>query len=295
MTSLTTNPSHVEIVPSNRIIGAEVRGVDVRHADERTMLTVRDALLRYSVVVLRDQELEPADQLAFMDRLYPLRPPEQLFTTFALEEHPAVVVVSNIVENGRQIGINDAGIWWHTDVCFFPDPDLFASLYALEVPQREGIPLGATNYVSTSAAYDALSEDDKVQLKDRKVVQSYVASLEKMERLGLLQRQHKVDEIRITTPDREQDVIRIHPISARKCIYVNESYSASIVDMDPDESQSTLARLFEHVSQDRFKFVHEWQVGDLLIWDNIATQHLATFDYGDIPRRLHRCSTAGPR
>jgi len=278
----------IEVVPAGSAMGAEVRGVDVCRADERSLLAVRDAVLRYSVVVLRGQELEPEDQVRFLDRLYPLRP--RVVNDYALPGHPAITVISNIVEQGRPIGINDAGILWHTDTCFLPDPDLFASLYAIEVPGRGG----DTHFVSTADAYDALSDTERQRYEGLRVVQSYALSIEKMCDRGLLRRAHSVEHARATMPDVVQPLIKTHPVTGRRVIYANEAFSASIVGLPSADGGTILEALFARVSSPPYGYTHRWQVGDLLIWDNISTQHLATFDYGDTRRLLHRCSTAGP-
>jgi alpha-ketoglutarate-dependent taurine dioxygenase len=279
----------VEGAAGSRTIGAEVRGVDIRHADERALVAVRDAVLRYSVVVLRGQRLRPEDQIGFLDRMHPLRP--RVINDFTLPGHPAITVISNIVEDGRPIGINDAGILWHTDTCFLPDPDLFASLYAVEVPPTGG----DTHFVSTAAAYDDLTDAERARFEGWRVVQSYAWSIETMRDRGLLRRAHSVEHARATMPDVEQPLIKTHPVTGRRVVYANEAFSRSIVGLEPAESAAVLASLFDAVTSPPYGYTHRWRSGDLLIWDNIATQHLATFDYGEQRRLLHRVSTAGPR
>jgi len=278
-----------ELVPSGHALGAEVRGVDVRAADERALLFVRDAVLRHSVVVLRDQDLSPQDQVTFLDRMYPLRP--RVVNDFALRDHPAITVISNIAgPDGRPVGINDAGILWHTDTCFLPDPDLFASLYAIEVPEGRG----DTHFVSAADAYERLSTEERQRYADLTVVQSYARSIEKMRDRGLLRRAHSVEHARTTMPDVVQPLVKTHPVTGRKVIYANEAFSAAIVGVPEHEGTTILERLFTLVTTPPYGYTHRWAKGDLVIWDNIATQHLATFDYGDRPRLLYRCSTAGP-
>jgi len=287
----TAGRGSVEVVPAQGgpgAIGAEVRGVDVRRADERDLLAVRDAVLRYSVVALRGQELGPEDQIGFLDRLHPLRP--RVINDFTLPGHPAITVISNIVEDGRPIGINDAGILWHTDTCFLADPDLFASLYAVEVPSTGG----DTHFVSTAAAYEALTDAQRQRFEGMRVVQSYALSIEKMRDRGLLRRAHSVEQARASMPDVEQPLIKTHPVTGRKVVYANEAFSKAVVGLPADESDAVLSALFEAVTSPPHGYTHRWQAGDLLIWDNIATQHLATFDYGDQRRLLYRVSTAGP-
>ena len=278
----------IEVVLSGNALGAEVHGVDVRIADERALLAVRDAVLRHSVAILRGQRIEPGEQVAFLDRMYPLRP--RVVNDYALAAHPAITVISNIVEDGRPLGINDAGVLWHTDTCFLPDPDLFASLYAIEVPEGRG----GTHFVSAADAYDRLTDAERRRLDGLQVVQSYALSIERMRDRGVLRRAHSVEHARSTMPDVVQPLVQVHPVTGRKVLYANEAFSASVVGMPLDEGGDLLERLFAVVTSPPYGYTHRWEVGDLLVWDNISTQHLATFDYGDERRLLHRCSTAGP-
>jgi len=285
----------ITVTPSGAALGAIVSGVDAGPAmSERALLRVRDALLRHSVVILRDQQLTPDDQFAFMDRLYGMRPPLGVATPFAVGGHPEMQVISNLKKpDGSPMGIADAGLMWHTDTCSFPKPELFVSLYALEIPVREdGAALGDTHWTSAIAAYEALPEDIRQELDGRRVCQNYGFHIEQMRVRGLLTRGkdiQKTDNMFHLHP-----AVRIHPITGRKILYVNESYSEWIEGLEPERSRALLEQLWDHVTQPRFRFTHSWRKGDFVIWDNSATQHLATFDYGALPRLLHRCGSDGP-
>jgi taurine dioxygenase len=202
-------------------------------------------------------------------------------------------VVSNIKKDGVPIGIDDAGLMWHTDTCSFPKPELFVSLYALEIPVRgDGVALGDTHWTSTIAAYEALPEAIRQELAGKRVCQNYGFHIEQMRVRGILTRGkavQKTDNMFHLHP-----VVRTHPITGRKILYVNESYSEWIEGLEPDRSRALLEQLWDHVTQPRFRFTHSWRKGDFVIWDNSATQHLATFDYGAQPRLLHRCGSDGP-
>jgi taurine dioxygenase len=285
--------ANIEVAPMAPLSGAQITGADVRRIDERGLQAIRDAVLRYSVVVLRDQVITPEEQLSFMSRLYPLRPPGKLKNTFTLRDYPQITVVSNIVENGQPIGIADAGLLQHSDTCFQRNPELFVSLYAVQLPVRDGVTLGDTVFISTAAAYDALPDDEKRRVDRLEVVQSYGFHLDKMQRLGLLTRRN-TQEQRQVMGDVQQPLVRVHSITGRRCLYVNESFSARVVGMSPRDSEDLLEYLFAHLRRPEFSFTQHWRTRDFVVWDNSATQHLATFDYGDIPRRLHRCSTFGP-
>lgn len=288
-----------EVIPSGDALGAEVRGIDVRAGlDEATIIKLRDAVLRHSLVVLRGQSLTPAEQLAFTNRIETVRPaPRPAAGSHApvVPDFPELVVVSNIVEDGRKIGISDAGLLWHSDTCFQSHPELFVTLYALEIPfGDDGIALGDTRYVSATAAYDALDQAMKDRLEGLRVVQSYIWHTDKLEQLGMLTRPKLTEEQRRTTVELDHPLVRTHPITGRKLLYINEAFSACITGWSEADSRALLDPLLEHIKQPHFMTKHRWQPGDLLIWDNAATQHLATFDYGTIRRRLHRCGTVGP-
>ena len=294
MGSASMAEENITVTPSGAALGAYVEGVDAGPGlTERGLMRIRDALLRHSVVILRGQDLTPDDQFAFMDRLYGMRPPLGIATPFAVGGHPQMQVISNIRRDGKPIGIADAGLMWHTDTCSFPKPELFVSLYALEIPLREdGTAYGDTHWTSTIAAYEALDEAIKAELAGRRVCQNYAFHIEQFRRRGLLTRGkdiQKTDNMFHLHP-----AVRTHPITGRKLLYVNESYSEWIEGLEPERSRALLDRLCEHVTAERFRFTHSWRAGDFVIWDNAATQHIATFDYGDRPRLLHRCGSDGP-
>ncbi len=134
----------------------------------------------------------------------------------------------------------------------------------------------------------------KARLAGLTAVQSYAFYIDELQRRGALSRPPLTDEQRAAVVEAHHPLIRTHPITGRKLIYVAESYTDRIDDVDPQEGAELIATLCDHLVKDEFQVVHRWREGDLLIWDNCATQHKATFDYGDLPRRLHRCGTTGP-
>jgi taurine dioxygenase len=284
----------VTITPLSSVLGVEVTGVDVRDLNERTLLQVRDALLRYGVLVVRDQEVAPADQLAFVDRLYPLSPPTKI-SDLTVPDHPQIVILSNIIENGQPVGVSDAGLLWHSDGCFRSNPELFVCLHAIEVPMGEGQSLGATRYANVQAAYDALPQIEQRQLEGLVAIQSYAHSIKRLRELGLLTRKAATDDAMAEVQDFAQPVVRVHPITGRRGLFVNDSFTSHIEGMSAAGSRALLGRLRDHLSRPEFVFTHTWRPNDLVVWDNVATQHRGTFDYGDLRRRMHRCYTTGPQ
>jgi len=281
------------VTPLSPSLGAELHGIDLAAGfDEAQIGFIRDALHRHSVVLLREQRISPQEQVAFSKRLGPpLR--VSLFTQHKPEGVDELTVVSNIVKDGKPIGVMDAGALWHTDGAYLAKPDMYTVLYALEIPQRDGKVLGDTLFTSTVAAYEALPAETKARIAGLRAVNSLSHHME-LRRKANFKAPPVAGAVNVVAPDVEHPVVRIHPETGRKCLFVTEGHTKSIVGMDPAESTALLASLFAHVTRPEFVYRHQWRVGDVLIWDNCATQHLAITDYGDIPRRLHRAGIAGP-
>jgi taurine dioxygenase len=289
-------PAGVAIRPTGAALGAEVTGVDLSgDVDERTLQVVRDAVLRHGLVVLRGQDLSLDQQVAVTRRLHPLRPAAKKVNVYAPAGRPEVQVISNVVEDGRRTGFSDAGRWWHSDQSWTSNPELFIGLFAVRVPRRDGTPLGDTCWLSATAAYDALPPATRARLAGLRAVHSYTLMIERLTELGLLTRPPMTAEQAREVVDVEQPVVRVHPITGRPILYVNESFTRHVTGLAADESRDLLDGLFAHLARPDFAYRHTWQEGDFVLWDNSATQHLAVFDYGDLPRRLHRCGTDGPR
>ncbi|MGE0315150.1 MAG: TauD/TfdA dioxygenase family protein [Lautropia sp.] len=274
-------------------VGAEILGVDVCEGiDERTFLRIRDALHRHGVIVLREQQLSPATQVRLAERFGPLR--VSFYNKYAVPGHPELTVVSNIVEDGRSIGIADAGMLWHTDASYLRTPDAYTLLYAIEVPAPEGAPLGDTLFSSAAAAYEALTEHDRQRLDGLKGVHSFAWHLERKAQAGQLKRAPLSAAQKSETPDVQHPVVRTHPVTARRCLYVTEGHTAAIAGMSTADSDALLAELTAHLARPEFIYRHHWRPGDLVIWDNCTVHHLAVFDYGERRRRLHRTGICGP-
>jgi taurine dioxygenase len=288
-------PAGIEIRPTGQGLGAEISGVALSgDDDERTVQLVRDTVLRHGLVVLRGQDLTPDQQVAVTRRMYPLRPAPKKVNVYAPPGRPEMQIISNIVEDGRRIGFADAGLWWHCDQSWTRNPELFIGLHAVQVPRRDGTVLGDTCWISTTAAYDALAPATKERIAALRAVHSYTLMIERLVELGRLTRPEMTEEQAQEMVDVEQPVVRTHPVTGRPILFVNESFTRHVIGLSAEASQALLDELFAHLQQPAFTYRHSWREGDYVLWDNSATQHLAVFDYGDIPRRLHRCGTDGP-
>ncbi|MBV6307233.1 TauD/TfdA family dioxygenase [Candidimonas humi] len=278
-------------IPMPGPIGAEIIGIDAAGGiSDAEGEFIRRALDEYGVVVLRDQHLTPQDQVGFAAALGKLR--VSFFKELAVAGAQELTVVSNIVEHGKPIGLMDAGALWHTDGSYLPRPDMYTVLYGLEIPERDGQPLGNTLFTSTVAAYEDLSDAEKRALQGRQAVHSLGYNMDKKQ-AGNFRASPRNAAKSADIQDVRHPVVRTHPRTGKRCLYVTEGHTREIVDMPAEESAATLQRLCRHITQEQYRYSHSWRRGDLLVWDNCATQHLAVTDYGDIPRRLHRAGIAG--
>jgi len=278
----------MQVVPLGPLVGAEVKGVDVAAGlDERQMSFVRDALHRHGVVVLRDQKLQPKQQVVFARRLGKLR--VSFLTHLAAPGQQELTVVSNIEKDGKPIGLVDAGALWHTDGSYLPRPDMYTVLYSLEIPHKDGKAQGDTLFLSTAAAFDRLPDVMRRRLAGARAVHSLSHHIVKKKEGNF-----RPPDVKDNKPDVEHPAIRTHPVTGRQCLYVTEGHTKAIAGLPDAESRALLQELFEHLQQADLVYRHKWRVGDLLIWDNCSTQHLAITDYGATPRRLHRAGVEGP-
>jgi taurine dioxygenase len=273
-------------------LGADIHGADLSHdLDADTFGAIKRALDERSVIVLREQRIAPAEVVRFAQRFGELL--VHAHNKFGLPGCPQLSIISNIVEDGRQIGVPDAGLVWHTDGSYLDHPDMYSFLHGIEIPEQGGRTLGNTLYASTTAAYDALPDATRRRIDGRTAMHSFAHhSVRRAERGGT--RIELTDDLRKKIPDVEQPMVRIHPVTGRRCLYVSEGHTTHVVGMAADESAALLAELWAHLRGPGFVYRHVWRTHDLLVWDNCATQHLATRDY-ELPlrRRMHRTATRG--
>jgi taurine dioxygenase len=281
-----------EIRPSSTGVGAEILGLDLsRPLDDEDFQWVASAFDRYSVLAFRNQTLTPQQRVSFSRRFGPLQ--INVRSEFNKPDYPEIYTVSNILRDGRPIGSQDAGRYWHSDLCYLAKPTLASLLYALQVPQRDGVSLGDTLFASTCASYDDLPPDLKDRLNGLRAVNSYSAMFDRKASQFGVRPKLSDDDARKYPEDAVHPVIRTHPNTGRKCIYVCEGYTTRILDIPQAESDDLLQMLFAHVIQPQYIYRHKWQVGDLTMWDNCAVQHQASFDYAPLHRHMERTTVEG--
>ncbi len=285
-------------------IGAEIKGIDLaRSMDDNTFARISKAFFDNEVVVFRNQKITPEQQIAFTRRFGVLE--QHVRKEHRLEGYPEILIVSNVLnDQGKAIGVEDAGRFWHSDLSYKQNPSLLSALYALEVPVKDGVVLGHTNFASTIAAYDALPEDMKRKLGGLKNVHSYVyyrnkniqAQKDEQARGDRVVQEHVLTPEHLAqVPDAEMPIVRTHPVTGKKGLFINEAHTSHIAGLSKaEESEALKNEICAHVIKPEFQYVHQWQAGDLLMWDNCAAQHKANFNYRlPLRRVMHRTTVRG--
>ena len=274
-------------------IGGEILGIDAaKPIGDATFAEIESTFYRHAVVVFRDQTLTPVELVAFSRRFG--RPQANVRSGIQKSQTPEITLISNITENGKPIGSHDAGRYWHSDLCYLDTPSKLTLLQALEVPERDGVAYGDTRFASAVAAHDALPDDLKRRLEGLKAANSYRYMWNRKAQAFGVRPVLSEQELEKYPPDAIHPVIRTHPATGQKCLYVCEGYTREIVDIPEAESEELLRMLFTHAVKPDFIYRHKWRIGDLLVWDNCAVQHKATFDYPpELRRRMQRCTIEG--
>ncbi|MBI3372834.1 MAG: TauD/TfdA family dioxygenase [Betaproteobacteria bacterium] len=275
--------------PLSRALGAEIHAADLTFPLEgpaferiRRALDEADGLL-----VLHDVQMTPGQHIELARRFGPIE--RHAAEGFAHPDHPEILVVSNIMKKGRPIGAIYAGQYWHSDMSYVSRPPMQSLLYALQLP---GIG-GDTMFANMYRAYEALSGPMKRFLGAVEAVHDYSHAYDTYFN-RLKERPPLTPELRAKVPPVRHPVVRTHPVTGRKSLFVSPGFTTGFVGMPAEESGPILEFLFGHSVRPEFIYRHRWRMRDLVIWDNSCTLHLATADYDlSTPRRLHRVTVAG--
>jgi taurine dioxygenase len=240
------------------------------------------------VLVFRDQEkLTPEQQIAFSRRFGPLEIHVQHH--FHLAGHPEILIVSNVIEDGKPLGLVDAGKYWHSDLSYMALPSLGSLLHSKEWP-AEG---GDTLFVNMVAAYEALPDDLKAKIDGLSAEHSYLARNLKQQKLNGELRPGLTAEQAARVPPVVHPIVRVHPESGKRALFVSEGFTTHILGLPEEESDALLAQLYAHSTAPQFQYRHKWQPNDMVFWDNRQTLHLATGCPPDLRRTLYRTTVQG--
>lgn len=279
--------------PLSSALGAEITGIDLSGPlGDATIEEITELLHRHLVLVFRDQDLSPPQQIAFSKRFGELV--RRIAPDFLHPEYPDILVLSNRKKNGEYEGATPAyaGFTWHQDLTYAERPSMGSMLHALEVPEEGGDTAWANQYL----AYETLPEETRARIDGIRAI--HVRDRRKNPRAALSLTEefdHDVDKYySIPVPDSLHPMVRTHPRTGRKALFVSPRFTVGIEGMDDAEAQPLLDELFEHQKRPEFVYRHKWRLGDLVFWDNRSTIHLAC---GGIKppgiRHLHRTSITG--
>jgi len=264
-------------------MAAAVTGLDLnRLPDATTQAALRDTLNRSLVLCLRDQKLAPT---AFRDAMARFGTPMLRKQLTRTEECAEVNIISSedrdMLGDGKKL-VNGAS--WHTDDSFMREPCSLTMLYGVIVPSRGG----DTQFTNMYAAYEALPAETKTRIDGLQVIHKYQSSRQ-------TNRVSKRPEAEMTAmPEATHPLVRTHPETGRKALYLNANRMEQIASMDRAASDALLDQLIAHAIEPRFQYRHVWRQGDIVIWDNRCTMHKANADYPEGERRLmHRVIVAG--
>lgn len=271
----------IDILALSPALGAQISGVDLgRDLTGEQRNTIEQALLNHHVLFFRDQPITPQQQARFATNfgdlhIHPIYP--------NVPEQPEVLILDTAVTDVRDNAI------WHTDVTFLPAPALGAVLAAKQVPAYGG----DTLWASGIAAFEALSAPMQALLDGLTATHDFTRSFP-LERFGnTAEDLARWEDARRKNPPLSHPVIRTHPVSGRKALFVNEGFTTRINELEAAESEAILKWLFAHGTRPEFTLRWRWQANDVAMWDNRVTQHYAVDDYRPQRRVMHRATILG--
>jgi len=286
----------MRVIPSGESLGARVEGLDLaRPLQPPELQGVLQALGKYGVVRFPRQELTGRQLRDFSAQLGDL---EINVGSAGYQEPgiPEVMILSNIVENGRPIGLADAGQGWHTDMSYSRMIAFANVLYGIRIPQRDGKVLGATQFANTQAAYADLPAEVKRALDGKTALHDFNKFWEMMRREKGSKRPPLTEAQRKAKPPVSHPVFLRHPLTGNPVLYANPGYAIRINELPQKESDEMLEFLFRHQLQPKYIYTSHWEERDVLVWEDIGTIHNAVADYGAHEHRLvKRCQVMANR
>ncbi|MBD8656436.1 TauD/TfdA family dioxygenase [Oxalobacteraceae sp. CFBP 13730] len=268
-------------------LGAEVIGLDLSLPLATSDLArLHRAHLDYHVLVFRDQHITPAQQVDFSRHFGALQ--IHVLRNFQLPEQPEVLVISNIQQDGKPVGLGDAGHFWHSDLSYKETPSLGSMLHAQELP-AEG---GDTLFANQHAAWDALPDDLKREVEGLQAEHWYLARYDELRQRNPYRpqlTQAQIDEVKPVS----HPVVRTHPETGRRALFVSEHFTTRILGVSEQRSRELLDLLFDYGTRAEHVYRHQWQPHDMVFWDNRSLMHLAAGCPDHLRRKLYRTTIEG--
>jgi len=279
----------INISPVSDAIGAEVRGLNLSQPiDAATAGTLGEAWNDHLVLLFRDQKLEPQQFVDFSRTFGDLdETPLDKDGKMMVDGIPELLIISNLEIDGEPVGsLGNLECEWHTDMSYNPEPPKGSGLYALEVPS-EG---GDTGFINMEHAYETMPENLKDEIEGKRIKHDATHNSAGQRRQGM------PDPTDLTkSPGAYHPIIRTHPDSGKKSLFLGRRASAYVEGLSLDASESLLDRLWAHCTQDQFTWHHQWRVGDLVLWDNRAAMHRRDPFDTNTRRLMHRTQISGDK
>jgi taurine dioxygenase len=280
----------IEVQRESGGFAGEVKGANPESPDD--FARIRQAFLDHGVIMIRNHPLTPKVQLEFSRRFGPLmgrRPstPDKVL----MPGQPEIVVLSNRKKNGENVGITDAGRYWHSDLCFEEEPNLGTIVHAVEVP-----PLGGdTLFADLEQAYATLPDDLKKLVEGKRAAHTFRKHYLEVMAAGSPRPPLTAEQF-AALKETYHPIARTHPDTGRKTLFINPGHTTHIEGLDEAESRDLLDALFEHCLKPEFIYRHQWRAGDTVIWDNRRVMHNAEpYDMDRYTRHMHRSCIHGDR
>jgi taurine dioxygenase len=275
--------SSLAIRPLSSSFGAEILGIDLsKDISAMDQIVISELWAKHQLLLFRGQSLGEEDLVRTSRYIGDLE--IHIRREYLSEENPEILLVSNIKKDGRSVGIlSDTEVGWHYDQIYLPRPAVGSMLMAVKLPSSGG----QTSFADMTAAFEALPDEIKTKINGTKAVQSYEAFNAQFS-VATNKTQKKL------SPDIEQPLVRTHPISGRKALYICPGMTTQIVGMDAHESAEMLDYLFNWSVRPEFVYTHNWQKGDVLLWDNASTMHRREPFDGNDERLMKRTTILPP-
>jgi taurine dioxygenase len=276
---MTADILNLTVRPLSPALGGEISGVDLsRPLDDGAFAAIHDAWLRHQVILFRDQALDEDRQIAFAQRFGEL---QAVRTTPGLYSNPYVLMVTNVVIDGKKGALPDGEMQFHSDQCYYENPAKATMLFGIEVPPSGG----DTLFSSATAVYDSLPAAMKAKLEGMMALNVYDYG-------GGATIKGSIAE---DAPQFIHPVLRTHPETGRKGVYVNRLMTDHIIGLGRAKSDALLEELFLQIEKPAFIYAHKWRVGDLVMWDNRCALHARSDFDPDTRRMMRRVTVKGDR
>ena len=282
----------LSVKPLSDALGAEVSGVDLsKPVDEGIFSEILDAFHQYQLLRFPEQTLTEEQHIDFSRRFGDLE--IHVCEQYLLPGYPEILLLTNeLKEDGARVSIADGGSGWHSDLSYMERPSLGSLLYAVQTPEKGG----DTEWANMYTAYETLPDETKKRIEGLKAIHQFDQRLNpRLPDPDLRYRDEHSDELRALTPDVQHPIVRTHPVTGRKVLFASLRFTIGIADMDEKEGAVLLDELLAHQENPELIYFHQWQKGDLMMWDNRCTNHRACGEVVQLPnvRRLHRTTLLG--